>query len=316
VRQYLAQRFLLAIPTIFFVTMLVFLLTRVMPGDPAVFLAGTDATRSDIASVRKEFHLDEPVPVQYLRWLKDAAHGNLGRSVRNARLPVTTVLKDRILATLELGFITLLISISISIPLGVLAAYKRDTFWDHASTTLALLALSLPSFVLAYLLIFIVGLHFKLLPPAGYVPFLQSPGTNLKLMILPAITLASAALAGKTRILRTTVLEVLNQDYVTVARAKGLSMRTVLQSHVLKNALIPFVTVVGVQIGSILGGAVIVETVFGIPGMGKLTLDGILSRDFPTIQGVVLVIVLVYLIVNTLIDLTYAYLDPRIRLSG
>lgn len=316
VRRYLTQRLLLAVPTIFLATVLVFLLTRVMPGDPAVFLAGTDATRSDIVAVRQEFHLNDPVVVQYLRWVEDLAHGNLGRSVRNARLPVTTVLKQRMQATFELGLITLLISIMISVPLGVLSAYKRDTLWDHGSTTLALLALSFPSFVLAYLLIFVVGLHFKLLPPAGYASLTSDPLNNLRYMALPSITLASGALASQTRLLRTSVLEVLSQEYVTVARAKGLSTLTVLRMHVLKNALIPYITIVGIQVGSILGGAVIVETIFGIPGMGKLTLDAIQSRDFPTIQGVVLVIVVVYLVVNTLIDVMYAYLDPRIRLGG
>jgi peptide/nickel transport system permease protein len=245
-RQYLIQRLLLAIPTIVLVTILIFLLTRVMPGDPAVFLAGTDATRSDIEAVRQEFHLDEPLPIQYLRWVNDLLHGDLGRSVRNARLPVTTVLQDRIQATLELGLLTLVLSVSVSVPLGVLAAYKRNTLWDHASTTLSLLTLSLPNFVLAYLLIFVVSLRLGLLPSAGYVPLTQDPVENLKYMVLPALVLSSSALAGKTRLLRTSVLEILNQDYVVVARSKGLSERVTLLRHVLKNAMIPFITIVGV----------------------------------------------------------------------
>lgn len=315
-RKYLFQRLFLAVPTFLLVTIFVFLLTRVMPGDPAVFLAGTDATRSDIESVREEFHLNEPIPVQYLIWLTDLARGDLGRSVRNQRLPVTEVLSDRIKATLELGLITLVISTGLSIPLGVLAAYKRDTLWDHAATTFALLSVSLPGFVLAYLLIFFFGIRLKLLPPAGYVPFFDSPIDNLRYMVLPATVLASAALAAKTRLLRTSMLEALSQEYVTVARAKGLSSWSVLSGHVLKNAMVPFVTIIGIQLGSILGGAVVVETVFGIPGMGKLTLDAILTRDFPTIQGVVVVIVAMYLIANTLTDVTYALLDPRIRLGA
>lgn len=315
-RAYLVQRLLFAIPTFVIVTVIVFLLTRVMPGDPAVFLAGTDATRSDIEAVRAEFHLDDPLPVQYGLWLKDLAQGDLGRSVRNQRLPVSAVLRDRVQATLELGFITLLISTTVSIPLGVIAAYKRDSIWDHAATTVALLCVSLPGFVLAYLLIFLIGIRLRLLPPAGYVPFANDPLQNVQYMVLPSLVLASAALAAKTRLLRTSMLDALSQDYVTVARAKGLSSWTVLRGHVLKNAMVPFITIIGIQLGSILGGAVVVETIFGIPGMGKLTLDAILTRDFPTIQGVVVVIVAMYLIANTLTDVAYAVLDPRIRLGG
>ncbi len=315
VRTYILQRLALVVPTLLVVSFLVFAITAVLPGDTAAYIAGPEATKADLVRIRKEYRLDDPLVVQYGVWLGKVVRGNLGRSTARAQQPVVTLLRQRIPVTLELTALALLLAIVISIPLGTVSAFRRGSLVDIGISAAVLAGLSFPAFVLGYILIYLFGVRWQILPVSGFVPLTQNVVQNLKDMVLPAITVASTVVAAQTRMMRTSVLEVLRADYVRTARAKGLTERTVAMRHVLSNAMVPFITILGVQVAFLLGGAIIVESVFALPGLGTLAIDAILGRDIPTEQGFVLLTVVVYIAMSFVIDFLYGVFDPRVRLS-
>lgn len=310
--RYILRRFVSMIPVLFLVSVIVFSLLHLTPGDPATTILGEEATPESLAALREELGLNEPLPVQYVRWLADVLQGDLGRSLRTNK-PVSESIIDRLPVTLELTILSIIISLVIAIPVGIISALRRNSVADSTSTTIALMGISLPNFFLAILLIFLFSVRLGWLPPIGYTPFLEDPVDNLKRMIMPALTLGTALAAIVMRMTRSSLLEVLDQDYIRTARAKGLRESRMIRVHALKNALIPVVTIVGLQIGGLLGGAIITETIFVQPGIGRLLVDAIFQRDFPVVQGVVLFASIAFLMANLAVDLAYAYLDPRIR---
>jgi peptide/nickel transport system permease protein len=310
--RYVLRRLIQMIPVMFLVSLIVFSLLHLTPGDPATSMLGEEATPEAVAALRARMGLDDPLPIQYVNWLSSVLQGDLGRSIRSNQ-PVSEAIFDRLPVTIELSLLSVLISLAIALPAGIIAAMRRNSPLDTTTTVTALLGVSLPNFFLAILLIYLLSLKLGWLPPIGYTPFLDDPVDNLKKMIMPAITLGTALSAIVMRMTRSSLLEVLDQDHVRTARAKGLSEARVIQRHALRNALIPVVTVVGLQIGGLLGGAIITESIFVLPGIGRLLVDSIFQRDFPLVQGVVLFASLAFLLTNLLVDLLYAALDPRIR---
>lgn len=311
---YILRRLLSMIPVLLLVSMIVFSLLHLTPGDPAISMLGEEATPESIAALRNRLGLDEPLPVQYVRWATSVVQGDLGRSIRSNE-PVRDAIIKRLPVTIELSILSILVSLIIAIPVGIISAMRRNSPVDTVSTSFALLGVSLPNFFLAILLIFLLSVKLRWLSPIGYTPFLDDPVDNLKRMIMPALTLGTALSAIVMRMTRSSLLEVLDQDYVRTARAKGLREAQVVRVHALKNAMVPVVTVVGLQIGGLLGGAIITEQIFVLPGIGRLLVDAIFQRDFPMVQGVVLFASLAFLFANLAVDLFYAYLDPRIRYS-
>jgi len=311
---YILRRLLAMVPVLILVSLIVFSLIHLTPGDPAVSMLGEEATPQAVTALRTKLGLDQPIPVQYVKWLGSVLRGDLGRSIRSNQ-PVGEAIRERLPVTVELAILAMLVSLAIAIPAGIIAAMRRNSLLDASTTVVALLGVSLPNFFLAILLVLVFGLKLGWLPPFGYKPLAQDPGGNLKLMVLPAITLGTALAAIVTRMMRSSLLEVLDQDYIRTARAKGLRESQMVRFHALKNALMPVVTIVGLQIGGLLGGAIITETIFALPGIGRLLVDSIFQRDFPLVQGVVLFVSLAFLFSNFAVDLVYAYLDPRIRYS-
>ncbi|HEU5425043.1 MAG TPA: ABC transporter permease [Nitrolancea sp.] len=311
---FIIKRLLTTIPTILLVTVVVFGILRITPGGPAVAMLGEQASPEAVAALRHKLGLDQPLYRQYLHWLGGALHGDLGRSAFGNQ-PVTELIVQRIMPTAELGFLALLISLLIGLTLGIVAAVRHNSLSDAISSFIAILGVSTPSFWLAILLVLIFAVKLHWLPALGYVSPLADPLTNLKQMILPSITLGVILAAVVTRFTRAAMLDALYQDYVRTARAKGLKERRVVVRHALSNALIPIVTVVGLQLGGVLSGAVIIETIFALPGNGQLLVNAIFSRDFPVVQGLVVVIAIVFIAVNVAVDILYGLLDPRIRLS-
>lgn len=313
--RYFARRFLLTIPVLFFVSLIIFALIALIPGDPARIMLGEDATREALEVLRKEMGLDRPLHIRYLVWLSHLARGDLGRSVRDRR-PVLDTLLLKLPVTVELAITSLLVAWLIALPAGVLAAWRQRTVVDYAATTVALAGISIPNFWLGIMMIYLLAVNLRLLPPSGYVEPWIDPVRNLKLMVMPSIVLGTALAALVMRLLRSSMLEVLGTDYIRTARAKGLGDVVVLIRHAMKNAMIPVVTVMGLQLSGLLGGAVITETIFTVPGLGRLTIESILTRDYPMVQGVVLFAALAVVATNLAVDLTYAVLDPRIRLGA
>jgi peptide/nickel transport system permease protein len=314
VAVYILRRLLAMIPVLILVSLIVFSLIHLTPGDPALAMLGEEATPQNVATLRAKLGLDQPLPIQYLKWLGSVVQGDLGRSIRSNQ-PVSEAIAERLPVTLELAVLAMVISLLIAIPAGIIAAMRRNSALDGASTVLALLGVSLPNFFLAILLVYLFAVQLRWLPPFGFTAMSKDLGANLKGMILPAITLGTALAAIVTRRMRSSLLEVLDQDYIRTARAKGLTEARMVRFHALKNALMPVVTIVGLQIGGLLGGAIITEQIFVLPGIGRLLVDSIFQRDFPLIQGVVLFVSLAFLFSNLAVDLAYAYLDPRIRYS-
>ncbi len=311
---FLLRRLLLTIPTLFGVALIVFALMRAIPGDVVTGLVGLEGNVSAerLDELRRMFGLDLPVHVQFGQWITAALQGDLGSSLRTGR-PVATDLALRFPVTLELTFLGLAIALVLAVPLGVIAALHRGRWPDAVSSLFALLGLSIPGFFLGILLILAFSLRLGWLPPAGYVPFAESPLNNLRHMLLPAASLGLILAAATTRIVRSSLLETLGRDYVRTARAKGLREQAVVYRHALRTALIPVVTVVGLQFGQLLGGAVIIEQVFSLPGVGRFALEGINLRDYPIVQGAVLLIAAAFVAVNLLVDVLYAVIDPRVR---
>jgi peptide/nickel transport system permease protein len=301
----------LMLPVAFLVSVGVFMLVHLSGGDPAVAILGEERTPEKIARVHEEYGLDAPLPVQYVRWLTKLAHGDMGRSIRTDQ-PVSQAVLERIPATLELGLTALTWSLLVAIPLGTIAALRRGSFVDVLVSLITITGVSVPNFVIALLLILFISIYARLLPPGGFAAINLDPVENVSRLILPAITLGTAAAAINMRFTRSSMIEVLRTDYIRTARAKGANWIRVITRHALKNALIPVVTIVGLQIGAIIEGAVITESIFSWPGVGKLIIDGIFNHDFPVVQGVVLIAAFSFMFANLLVDLTYAWLDPRI----
>ncbi len=312
--SFLLRRTLLALPALFGVALVVFILMRTIPGDVVTGLVGLEGNLSPErqAELRRLFGLDLPIFEQFRLWFGAALRGDLGSSLRTGR-PVVQDLLLRLPVTLELTLLSLAVALLIAFPAGILAARWRGTPLDYGLSAFGLLGLSVPSFFLGILMILLFSLKLRWLPPAGFVPFGESPLQNLRYMVLPAVSLGLILSAATMRIVRSSVLEMQGRDFVRTARAKGLSDRVVTLKHVLRNALIPVVTVVGLQFGTLLGGTVIIEQVFSLPGIGRFALEGINLRDYPVVQGAVLFIALAFVLVNLLTDLLYSLIDPRIR---
>jgi peptide/nickel transport system permease protein len=309
---YVARRVIAVVPVLFGISVLVFLLVHLIPGDVAQILLGTQATDQQIETMRRTFGLDRPLPVQYLDWVSHIVQGDFGVSFRTNR-PVLPDLISRFGVTLQLTLVSMIVALVVAIPLGVASAANRGRGSDAIARVLALLGLSIPNFWLGTLLILFVSLVLHWLPPVGFVSLLDNPWLAVQTLILPSLALGTAVAAFIMRLVRSSLLEVLRQDYVRTARAKGLHDRTVLYRHALKNAFIPVLTVIGVQVGYLLGGAVIIESIFSLPGMGRFLLDSISNRDYSIVQGGVLFIALIFSLVNLSVDLVYGWLDPRIR---
>ena len=309
--RFVAARLLGTLPVVLILSIGVFLMLHLTPGDPVQIMLGQDADPQSIAALRAELGLDQPLPIQYVRWAANALHGDLGRSIRTNQ-PVTEAIVSRLPVTIELSLIALVISLAIGLPAGMLAAIRRNSSLDLASTGVALVGVSLPSFFLGILLILIFALWLRWVPPSGYTPFVQNPAMNIKQMLMPAVALGAALAGIVARMMRSSLLEVLGAEYMRTARAKGLSEQACVIGHGVQNALLPVVTVVGLQVGALLGGAILIETIFALPGIGRLAVDSIFARDFPIVQGVVLFLALVRVVSNLAADLLYGRLDPRI----
>ena len=294
------------------VALFVFSLLYIAPGDPAVVIAGDQASPADVERIRANLGLDQPFLVQFGSWVWRLLHFDLGTSIFT-NLPVSAMIAKRIEPTLSLMMVTLVLTILIAVPLGVIAAWKAGTWIDRVIMAFAVFGFSVPVFVVGYILAYVFALKFDLLPVQGYTPLAQGFWPWLQNLILPAVALGCVYIALIARITRAAMLEVLQQDYIRTARAKGLGQGGILFIHALKNAAVPIVTVVGIGIALLIGGAVVTESVFAIPGLGRLTIDAILRRDYPVIQGIVLLFSFVYVLVNLLIDVTYTLVDPRIR---
>jgi peptide/nickel transport system permease protein len=310
--RYVMRRLLLTVPVLFGMSILVFLLLRLVPGDPAQVILGLRATPEGIHALRRDLGLDLPIHLQYLRWLENVLHGNLGLDYRSHE-PVASLLKTRLPVTIELTFLAMVIAILVAIPLGVAASHRRGSRTDKLALTIGVIGISIPDFWLGIILILFISLHLRLLPSSGFVPFTESPIANLRSLLLPALTLAVGLAAVLTRITRASMLEVLSQDFVKVGRAKGLNEWRVMYGHALPNAAIPIVTTIGLQVGYLLGGAIIVEQVFSLPGVGNLVVNASLERNYPVVQSAVLVIAVMFILVNIVVDVLYACLNPRIR---
>lgn len=306
------RRIAAAIPVMLLVALLVFSLLYLAPGDPATIIAGDQATPAEIERIRVSLGLDKPFVVRFVEWLTHVVRGDLGTSIFT-NLPVTLMIGQRVEPTLVLMVTTLIFSVGIAVPLGAIAAWKHGTWIDQLLMVGAVLGFSIPVFVVGYLLAYVFALQLSWLPVQGYVPLAQGLWTCMQSVVLPAITLGTVYAALIARVTRAAMLEVLSQDYVRTAKAKGVGQPTILFLHSLKNAAIPIMTVIGIGVALLIGGSVVTESVFAIPGIGRLVVDAILRRDYPVIQGVVLLFSFIYVMVNLGVDLLYTVFDPRVR---
>ena len=316
--KYLLGRCLASVPVLLGVSLFTFLLVRLVPGDPIQIMLGPDPSAgagNRVEEIRRLYGLDRPWPVQYVEWLGTLATGSLGSSLRTG-LPVGESIVQRLPVTLELTLLALVIGFVIGLPLAVLAAQKRGRWLDATLSALVLFGISMPGFWLATLLVLLFALNLRWLPSIGYTPLNENPLENLRRMVLPALSLGVAFGATTMRFTRSSLLEVFNQDYIRTARAKGVRERLVVVRHAFKNALIPVVTVTGIQVGRLLGGTVIIEQIFALPGIGRYIFDAISQRDYPVIQGTVLFFTLAFILVNLSVDVLYGMLDPRIKFTG
>ena len=310
--QYLIKRLMAALPVLFIVSVVVFLFIRIIPGDPATALLGRNASSAEIEAVRAKMGLDRPLPVQYVTWVAHALKGDLGNSVINGR-PIAGAILERLPHTMALAFLAILISMAIAIPSGVTAAVNQNRVADRAVMLFSLLGVSLPSFWVGILFIILFSVKLQWFPASGYVSIYENLFQGLRYLLLPALSLALVMAAVSARMARSAMLDVLRQDYIRTARAKGLGRMAVVVRHGLKNAMIPVITVIGLDFGWLLGGTVVIETVFGIPGMGRLVVYSILNRDYPVVQGVILYMAVIYMLVNLLVDFIVTLMNPRIR---
>ena len=309
---FLVKRIAATIPVLLIVAVLVFLLLRLTPGDPAAIMAGDAASVENIARIREDLGLSKPLITQFGIWFGQLLQGNLGQSYFY-KMQVSTLIGQRIEPTLALSFCTIVIAVLVAVPLGVLAAWKQGGWLDRALMGFSVMGFSIPVFVLGYLLIWLVSLKLGWLPVQGYERLSAGFGPFIRHLILPSITLSVIYIALIARVTRASVQEVLSEDYIRTARAKGLPEARVLIGHALANAAVPIITVIGIGIALLIGGVVVTESVYGIPGLGRLTVDAVLARDFPTIQGVILFFSFVYVLINLAVDVSYLFFDPRIR---
>lgn len=307
------KRFAYILPVAVLTSFLVFSMLLMLPGDPTFALLGERATESERDLMRERLGLDQPIPIQYVRWVERTLTGDLGRSLRTQE-PVAEMLATAVPVTLELTLLAVLLSIVIGVPAGILAALRRNTWFDFVVSFIAMAGMALPYFWAGILLIRLFSLQLGWLPPSGYVPFFDSPVDNLRLMILPSLTVGISLIALIMRQTRTSMLEVMSQDYIRTARAKGVSKTRLVVRHALHNALIPVITVIGLQTGALVSGAVVTETVFSLPGLGRMVVSGIFERDIAPVQAGILVIVVGVIVINFLTDLSYSVLDRRIKL--
>ena len=314
-KWYVFHRIGTSVLTLFLSSVVVFVGIRALPGGPAQALSSETASPQVLIAINKEYGLDQPIPVQYWDWISKVVRGNLGTSVTNG-LSVSAEMANRIPVTFELAVLSLIIAVLIGFPAGLLAAVRQNTTSDYAVTTFSLLGVSVPTFWLGLLLITVLAVHLSWLPASGFVSLAQNPLGNLEHMIMPAFVVGVGMAAVIMRQLRSAMLESLGTDYVRTARAKGLAEARVLCIHALRNSLMTVVTVVGLQLGALISGLVITEEIFVIPGIGQLTLESVFNRDYPTLEGVVLLIAAGYIVVNTVVDLLYSVLNPRIRVTG
>lgn len=315
--HYILRRVIATIPILLIVSIATFLLMYLIFGDPAVFMLASGEGAVDeqtLERLREQLGVNRPLPVRYGDWLANVLQGDLGRSFRSP-IPVTDLLTARLPVTLELAFLSLGLSVLMGIPLGVIAATRPGSKLDLGLSSLAVISLSMPNFWLGIVLIFFFALKLGWMPSSGHVPFTDSPIDNLKHMLLPSLTLAAAHIGNLARYTRTMTVDVLAQDYVRTARAKGLLPRTIMMRHCLRNTLIPIVTIIGLQLAGMFSGAVVTETVFSLPGVGTLLIDSIFGRDMPVVQGTLIVVTTSVIAINLVVDLLYGVLDPRIRVS-
>jgi peptide/nickel transport system permease protein len=309
---FIVKRILATIPVMGVVAVTVFLLLHLSPGDPAAIIAGDFARPADVERIRERLGLDQPIYIQFLTWVGNMLQGDFGISIFSNR-PVTTLVAQRLEPTVALAVATILVAIVIAVPMGVIAAWETNTWVDRTVMVFAVLGFSVPVFVVGYALIYVVSLRLDLLPVQGYVSFREGLWPFISHLILPSFTLGIAYIALIARITRASVLEVLTEDYIRTAHAKGLPERRVLVRHALRNAAVPIVTVIGIGVALLIGGVVVTETVYNIPGLGRLVVDAILKRDYPIIQALIIMFSGVYVIINLVIDMLYTVLDPRIR---
>jgi peptide/nickel transport system permease protein len=311
-RGHLGTRLAQVLPTLLLVSIYVFCLQQLMPGDPALVLAGEERDPTVIAQIRSELWLDRSLPIQYLHWIGNVLQGDLGFSWR-IRQPVAQLVAQKLPVTLQLGAMAFIFAVGIGVPMGVLSAVKKNTFWDYLANGIGLAGLSTPNFWLGIMLILLISVHLGWLPPSGYVPLTEDWRQSLATTIMPAFVLGNAIAAVLMRHTRSAMLGVLEQDYVRTARAKGLKTIVVVLRHALRNALVPVVTLGALELGTLLSGAVLTEQVFSVPGFGKLIVDAVFNRDYPVVQGVVLVTATIYVLLNLLADVLYVLINPRMR---
>jgi peptide/nickel transport system permease protein len=312
--KYILRRILILIPTLIGMSLLIFVMLRLLPGDIVDAMVGLDSTITPEAkeALRVSFGLADPWPVQYVRWIGELLRGDLGTSFRS-REPITDQLIRALPITLELAFLAIFMSIPVAIPLGIFSAVRQNSQMDFWARMVGLIGLSVPSFWLATLFLLFTSLVFRWVPPVIWVNPLEDPLGNLQQMFLPALALAVQLMAVEMRMMRASMLEVLRQDYIRTVRAKGVSERLLLYRHALKNAFIPVITIIGIQMGVLMGGSIIIEQIFGLPGIGWYLLQGIFNRDYPIVQVTTLFLAMIFVFINLLVDMTYAFLDPRIR---
>lgn len=313
--EFLVRRAFISALTLLLISLIVFAGVRMIPGDPARVLAGTDADAAGLEEIREKYGLDAPLPVQYVRWLALAVRGDLGESIRT-RTSVAATVATKLPITIELAVLSLLVALSLAIPAGVVAAVRRNTVWDVLASGLSLGGVSIPNFWLGIMLILLVSVRLGWLPASGFVPLVEDPVGNLKRMVMPALVLGTGLAAVLMRQTRNAMIEVLSADYVRTARAKGLAQGAVVVRHALRNGLIPVVTILGLQMGALMGGAVVTEQIFVLPGFGRLIVEAVFTRDYPVVQGVVLITASSYVLINLLVDVSYTVLNPRIRIRG
>jgi peptide/nickel transport system permease protein len=309
------HRVFISIVTLFVISLIVFTGVRMIPGDPARVMGGTDADPAGLEEIRQKYGLHDPIPVQYLRWMGLALRGDLGESIRT-REPVVRTVARKIPITMQLAGFSLVIAIGIAIPAGVFSAVKRNTVWDLLANAVSLCGISIPSFWLGIMLILLLAVRLGWLPASGFVPFWEDPLGNLQRMVMPAFVLGIGLAAVLMRQTRNSMIEVMSADYIRTAYSKGLAGRAVIFRHAIRNGLIPVVTILGLQMGALMGGAVVTEQIFVVPGFGRLIVEAVFTRDYPLVQGVVLITASSYVLINLLVDLSYSLLNPRIRIGG
>jgi peptide/nickel transport system permease protein len=315
VLEFLLQRALVSVLTLFLISLIVFTGVRLIPGDPARVLAGTDADETGLEQVRQKYGLNDPIPVQYLRWIGLALRGDLGESIRT-RESVTRIVGLKLPITLQLAAYALLVALAIALPAGILAAVRRNSLWDYLLSGASLCGVSIPNFWLGIMLILLLSVRLGWLPASGYVPPMQDPLGNMQRMLMPAFVLGAALAAVLMRQTRNSMIEVLSADYIRTAYSKGLPGAVVVLRHAIRNGLIPVITIFGLQMGALISGAVVTEQIFVVPGFGRLIVEAVFTRDYPLVQGVVLITASAYVLINLLVDVSYSLLNPRIRVKS